>query len=1176
MGASLSYLPFPINKKPKNDRSLYFEWDVPIPREEIKKYSISEVFTQDHESFIAYINRKIDTLFIYCCSALQWHYDESFNFQIEIRPGQYKCKKKNRIRTVACFTKKNPFVSIAMDIKPIYYAIRIKLPQSYPYSRKDLYLGIKNSGSTCYMSSVLQVLFHIGAFRQLIYSFKDPEKELPASLQNLFVQLQISGRPLNLDSFITALGGDAEMSNIQQDAQEFLTSLIDKLETDLGKPFTQAISQLFEIKVLKLLKQKKQNSKRKNFASDEEIHPSLSFDISHQNESFENRSNPPRVPRTYSFSKLKDNAINSVNKMKEKMSDTIKKIIVDNDDGFDEDFNNTAANIEYEYEYEYQYASDDEEKDKKDDEPNQKPEEEDEEYERKRVLVKIKVEKDDPSMQIISKHKETYITLPITVDGFTSLHDSLRKMLEPVILNDYEGGPALQESLFVQMPPVLILQLCRYKYSVENHCVIELSTPFSCPNKITIGGQHYVLFAVVAHSGSPTFGHYLSFIRIGLGKKWYAFDDSNVSVINKSDVKDSFELKGSSKFRTLTFGSPHAYIVFYVKTDSMNMITPTDSIPLYLAPHKTNRFYSHFIFYDQMKGSEINQQLPPVEWADPTMTIYEIIRIIRKKNFMPDATGSIDTTNNSILISNGQIVDNSPSKQFKEDESDFSRKDDDIDDNRNTFDIDDKFTYEGKMGNFQIDHTDSNNIPLAFSAWAMLPGKSQFIGPLSLDMPAAAFVVLGHPTEFFLLPGELDNGPVFLASHKPPRVYIDVCLRQNLPQIPGYDLRYKLCEIPKELPSGAYVVLTPNSPRSLNIGGFNLSFPRRASYSDVQTKLGIILNKYPEKILLLHNKEPLKPLKYPYVNYFPNTQDLQCQILTGTATACSISLYTHISLLIVSAFIPISESHQSNQNNSLSAYFTNENHLDTSMVVKQTSKPIWFKKGCTCKDIIDCVNKEFFDLDQKSFEMFNLQCSKGNLSMIRKLLPINYQPKKAPIRVDLIRYEVAPNKWKLRSMLASQEPMCIEVRLTRNLNIEQFEGIARFISINKTSKVSELINKMQNLDKVLDDVKTSEVKSILFVIEKVNLQLELDTNDRIYDKLNELIKSFTIPKMRACVAIILDENYHTTASNKTLLRHSKSSVFALHKSSQSPLSKKDLRRNSQIINDDFDVNGESK
>jgi ubiquitin C-terminal hydrolase len=50
--------------------------------------------------------------------------------------------------------------------------------------------GLVNQGNTCYMNSYLQTLYHIPAFRNLVYEaeVKD-ESRFPATLQGLFFNL---------------------------------------------------------------------------------------------------------------------------------------------------------------------------------------------------------------------------------------------------------------------------------------------------------------------------------------------------------------------------------------------------------------------------------------------------------------------------------------------------------------------------------------------------------------------------------------------------------------------------------------------------------------------------------------------------------------------------------------------------------------------------------------------------------------------------------------------------------------------------------------------------------------------------------------------------------------------------------------------------------------------------
>ena len=62
----------------------------------------------------------------------------------------------------------------------------------------DVHLGLRNQGNTCYMNSLLQVLYHVPEFRRAIYSLPtSTAAELGTSsrvvleLQRLFYRLQV-------------------------------------------------------------------------------------------------------------------------------------------------------------------------------------------------------------------------------------------------------------------------------------------------------------------------------------------------------------------------------------------------------------------------------------------------------------------------------------------------------------------------------------------------------------------------------------------------------------------------------------------------------------------------------------------------------------------------------------------------------------------------------------------------------------------------------------------------------------------------------------------------------------------------------------------------------------------------------------------------------------------------
>jgi hypothetical protein len=70
-----------------------------------------------------------------------------------------------------------------------------------------------------------------------------------SELQRLFVQRAISTRPLSLDAFIESLGSVYEMAAAQQDAHEFFTALMERLELDLGPEFGRGSAALFQVTI---------------------------------------------------------------------------------------------------------------------------------------------------------------------------------------------------------------------------------------------------------------------------------------------------------------------------------------------------------------------------------------------------------------------------------------------------------------------------------------------------------------------------------------------------------------------------------------------------------------------------------------------------------------------------------------------------------------------------------------------------------------------------------------------------------------------------------------------------------------------------------------------------------------------------------------------------------------
>ena len=96
----------------------------------------------------------------------------------------------------------------------------------------------------------------------------------------------------------------------------------------------------------------------------------------------------------------------------------------------------------------------------------------------------------------------------------------------------------------VRLPNILIIHLKRFKkkYGQHSHYIRKNNSIINFPIKKLNLSQYcinkkskstYNLFAVSNHFGGVDGGHYTAMCRNYLKKKWYCFDDDNVSKISK-------------------------------------------------------------------------------------------------------------------------------------------------------------------------------------------------------------------------------------------------------------------------------------------------------------------------------------------------------------------------------------------------------------------------------------------------------------------------------------------------------------------------------------------------------------------------------------------------------------------------------------------------------------------
>ncbi|EAN95845.1 ubiquitin hydrolase, putative [Trypanosoma cruzi] len=109
------------------------------------------------------------------------------------------------------------------------------------------YVGLVNQGSTCYLNSVIQALFHLPSFRQTLYFMAHPERDpIILALRNIFSQLHCATPLVSTKELTDAFGWGANDAWVQHDVHEMMQKLFDRLETICkGTPQENFIRDLF-------------------------------------------------------------------------------------------------------------------------------------------------------------------------------------------------------------------------------------------------------------------------------------------------------------------------------------------------------------------------------------------------------------------------------------------------------------------------------------------------------------------------------------------------------------------------------------------------------------------------------------------------------------------------------------------------------------------------------------------------------------------------------------------------------------------------------------------------------------------------------------------------------------------------------------------------------------------
>ncbi|DBA00497.1 TPA: hypothetical protein N0F65_002740 [Lagenidium giganteum] len=124
----------------------------------------------------------------------------------------------------------------------------------YDSKKETGMVGLKNQGATCYMNSLLQTLFHLRAFRQVVYDTptekEDTNDSVTLALQRVFYRLQRQSKAVSTKELTRSFGWSQIDAFMQHDVQELYRILCDRVEEKMKHTTVDGtIKKLFEGKV---------------------------------------------------------------------------------------------------------------------------------------------------------------------------------------------------------------------------------------------------------------------------------------------------------------------------------------------------------------------------------------------------------------------------------------------------------------------------------------------------------------------------------------------------------------------------------------------------------------------------------------------------------------------------------------------------------------------------------------------------------------------------------------------------------------------------------------------------------------------------------------------------------------------------------------------------------------
>jgi ubiquitin C-terminal hydrolase len=168
------------------------------------------------------------------------------------------------------FTSKQRFCCFSPILLPCKIHIQnLNLPIRSPLVP---YVGIDNLATTCYAASALQFILTASPFVELIFKTHCDKDTVCFHLQKVFSDLLFSDFRVQIRQFVLSFGSKSqELVTEEQDSHEFLLSLFDRLDHEIGKEFEAHRNEFFSVLSERIVECKEADITKKTEETSNEI-----------------------------------------------------------------------------------------------------------------------------------------------------------------------------------------------------------------------------------------------------------------------------------------------------------------------------------------------------------------------------------------------------------------------------------------------------------------------------------------------------------------------------------------------------------------------------------------------------------------------------------------------------------------------------------------------------------------------------------------------------------------------------------------------------------------------------------------------------------------------------------------------------------------------------------------